>query len=117
MLESMARWISFRVSIARSLPSPRSSRYLDLLHELDLEDHVVDDRLLLRVGGAAQLSVEVEVVRLIVLVVALAEHLVAGELVERRQDVAQAQDPAEEHDEHLVRALTEPPRAQREESL
>src|SRR5262249_2054529 len=75
------------------------------------------DRLLFRLGGAAQLGVEVEVERLVILVVALAEDLVARELVERRQDVAQPQDRAEERDEHLRRALAEDRLVEREQRL
>jgi SpoVK/Ycf46/Vps4 family AAA+-type ATPase len=62
---------------------------LDLLDELNLEDHVLVDRLLLCFGFPAKLCVEVEVDAAVVLGLPLRQDLVAGELVERGQDVLQ----------------------------
>ena len=75
---------------------------LDLLDELDLEDDVVDDRLLLGRRVLAVLGVEVEVDAAVVLVLAVGQQLVAGELIEGGQDVLQPQDGAEELDELLL---------------
>ena len=80
---------------------------LDLLDQLDLEDDVVVDRLLLGVLVLAELGVEVEVDAAVVLALPLGEDLVAGELVERGQDVLQPQDRAEEGDELLLRRLAD----------
>ena len=51
----------------------------------------------------AELGVEVEVDAAVVLALALGQDLVAGELVERGQDVLQPQDRAEQRDELLLR--------------
>ena len=80
---------------------------LDLLDELDLEDDVVVDRLLLGRVLAAELGVQVEVDAAVVLEVALGQDLVAGEVVEGDQDVAQPQDRAEQRDELLLRCLAD----------
>ena len=78
---------------------------LDLLDQLDLEDDVVVDRLLVGVLVLAELGVQVEVDAAVVLALPVGEDLVAGEVVERGQDVLQAQDRAEQRDELLLRGL------------
>lgn len=88
---------------------------LDLLDELDLEDDVVVDRFLLGRIGAPELGVEVEVDRLVVLIVALGEELIAGEVVEGGQDGPQPQDRAEDRDEVLLRSLADDRSPERED--
>ena len=79
----------------------------DLLDELDLEDNVVVDRLLLGLFAATELGVQVEVDAAVVLALPFREQFIARELIERSQDVLQAQDCAEKGDELFLRRLTD----------
>ncbi|MDT4872732.1 hypothetical protein FQZ97_1079330 [compost metagenome] len=78
-----------------------------LLDELDLEDHVVVDRLLLRFGCGAELGIQVQIDALVILVLPFAENLVPGKIVESRQDIFQPQDRAKQLDEGFLRRLAD----------
>ncbi len=74
---------------------------VDLLQKLDLEDEIVVDD-----GGVlllpAPFLVQIGVDAAIVLLVARAQRIVLGKVVEGGEDVAQAQDHAEQPDERLL---------------
>ena len=63
---------------------------------------------------SAELLIEVEVDALVVLQLAFSEDLVAGELVERHEDVAQPEDLSEQGDEPLLLVLSDDPDTERE---
>ncbi len=70
----------------------------DLFDEFELEDDVVVDVFFVDLLADADIVVDIEVGALVVLKVAGAEDLVAGEVVEGGEDVSQAENDAEEAD-------------------
>ena len=75
---------------------------VDLLDELHFEDELVRDRFLLHLRALARLVVEVQVDAPVVFELARGDRVITLEVVEGREDVAQAQDLPHEVDELLL---------------
>ena len=75
---------------------------IDLLDELHFEDEVVRDRFLFHLRALARLVIEVQVDAPVVFELARGDRVVTFEVVEGREDVAQAQDLPHEVDEALL---------------
>ena len=65
---------------------------VDLLDELHFEDEVVRDRFLIHLRALVRLVIEVQVDASVVFELARGDRVIALEVVEGREDVAQAQD-------------------------